>query len=342
MAVWLPGLWLGIALSWAPFPAATATAAGELLFFRTVFQAQRERPTVDLTPGEAVEVREQFWRVRGASRLRVESSDPDALVVMRFRTADERSGALVLTVTLVSRRGKYDFRYEGGSEKMEGGIIAPLKNFRVGDGIVTELAGAPGEVAEIRIQDDATAELRLLLEEGQLVLRAIPADEGGELSGRAYPIFRGQTLNFLDYTVLGAGGTDNGYGEVVLFEHFALKVNGFLDGDESAVAARLVVRQQVWRSRDFALWLEGGGGFFTQDPSDPNEEKEGEATVAFGATGIYRTGDWGVSVHAASFNGPTLAMVMAGWQFSESFSLLLEWQSLLGFSGFGAGLAISF
>ncbi len=317
-------------------------AGAELLVFRTAFQNQEGRQTVELKPEQDVEVRDEFWRVRGASRFRVESPNPEALVVMRFRAVDERSGALALIVTFKSQRGTFDYSYPGHSEIISGGVISQRDGNRIGDGLVTDLSGTRGDVVEIRIRDDATAELRLSIFEGELLLDTIPAAEGGELSGRAFPIFRGQTLELFDYTLLGGGYTDNGYAEVLLSGNFALKLNGLVDGDNSAAAVRLVVRQQLWRSRTLAFWLEGGGGVFTQEPSDPSEEKEGEPTPVFGATGIYRSGDWSASLHAAWLNGPTLTMVMGGWRFSKSFSVFLEWQSLLGFSGQGLGLAIGF
>jgi hypothetical protein len=322
--------------------AARSVVAQDRLVFRVVFQELDIRPSRELTPGGEVEVRDEFWRVQGATRLRVESSDPEAFLLMRFLPADKRSGGLVLDLHLLSRRLVRDFQYGQASETMVGGRIVPRPDFKIGQGVTTELSGRRGEVVEVRIQDDAVAELRLALRDDELVLRAIPAKAGGELSGRNFPVYWGEKLSFLDYTLLGAGWLDNGYGELLLFEHFALKINGFSEDNASAAAARLVVRQQLVRGRSLGLWVEGGAGFFTQDPADPSEENEGQATVAFGITGQFRRGDWGAALHAASINGPLLTMVLGGWQFSQSFSLLLEWQSLLGFSGYGVGLGIAF
>ena len=320
--------------------AGAADGGGGIIVHRTVFEGEPDRPVRDLPPGTEVEMRDEIWRLSGALSLRVESIDPETVVVTQLLPRDASAGTLLLTLIVVSRERLFDFHYRGKSQVLEGGAMVEHRRFRVREGIATDLAGAPGEVVEIRIQDDATAELRLVLSEGQLVLRTIPEEEGGTPSGNVLPIYFGRQLRFLDYDLLGAGGTDNGYGEIVLLEDFALMVNFLTSDGESALLARAVVRQQVLRWRRVSITIEGGAAFFGLDPDDPSVENEGEPTIVGGATLHMRFGNWGWAAHVSSVNGPVLAMVLAGWQFGESWGGFLEWQSFEGLSGFGLGLSL--
>ena len=100
----LPALGLlGLALN--PWDGARA-AEGELLVSRTVFQGTEARAPRELPSDREVQVREERWRVSGVLRLRVESTDPETALVMRFRNTDEKTDALSLTLILVSREGE--------------------------------------------------------------------------------------------------------------------------------------------------------------------------------------------------------------------------------------------
>ena len=318
-------------------------AAGrELMISRSIFQGLSERPEQTLQPNAEVEMRAQRWRVPSADRLRVESSDPQTALVMQFRPRDKAAGRLRLTVMLFSRRSRFDFQHEQRSASLVAGRLETHDNFEVGDGLETDLGGSPGEVDEILIQEDGTSELRLILRGNLLVLKVISLEAGGDPSGAVAPYFERDRLGFLDYKVLAGGYTDNGYGELVLFDDFALMGNLLVDGDDFAFLARGVVRQQVVRWRRMALSLEGGGAFFTLDPEDSSVDNADELTLVFGTTLQFRFGDWGFAGHVSSVDGTVLAMLLAGWQFSRSFGGLLYWQSFQGFSLFGAGLSLNY
>ncbi len=311
----------------------------ELLVYRPLFGDAAGRPTVRLAPGREVEVRDQRLRVEGARKLRVESPDPETVVVMQIKPKQRREATLVLTVILLSRKERFDFQYGRESQALAGGSLITHRNFRVGEGQQSELAGDPGEVVEIRLQDDAGAELRLRQQGSELILRVIPPWEGGTPSGGALPYYFGERLTFLDYDLLAVGGTDNFFGEWVLFEHFVLMANALQTDALTAVLTRGVVRAELARWRRFAVTLEGGAAFYILDPEDPEEENAGQPTWVLGATTHYRIGNWGAAVHAATVSGATLTTALGGWQFSSSFGAVLEWQSFQGLSGFGAGLS---
>jgi hypothetical protein len=261
---------------------------------------------------------------------------------MQFRPRDKAAGRLTLTVMLFNRRSRFDFQHEQRSASLVAGRLEAHDNFEVGDGLETDLGGSPGEVDEILIQEDGTSELRLILRGKLLVLKVISLEAGGDPSGAVAPYFDRDRLGFLDYKVLAGGYTDNGYGELVLFDDFALMGNLLVDGDDFAFLARGVVRQQVVRWRRMALSLEGGGAFFTLDPEDSSVDNADELTLVFGTTLQFRFGDWGFAGHVSSVDGPVLAMLLAGWQFSRSFGGLLYGQSFQGFSLFGAGLSLNY
>jgi hypothetical protein len=309
---------------------------------RTIFGKSVDLSRRALKPNKEVELRDEFWQSPPALRLRVESTDPEAVVVTRFSPKDKKAGSLVLTLIVVSRERLLDFNYQQESQAMEGGSLVMHRRFRVREGIATDLAGQPGEVEEIRIQDDATAELRLSLRDGELLLRLIPVEDGGKASGSVLPIYFGKQLRFLDYTLLGAGWTDNGYGEWVLFEDFALMVNLLADGSNSALLLRGVVRQQVVRWHRMSITLEGGAAYFKLTPVDASVENAEQPSVVGGATLHYRSGDWGGAAHASTVNGPILLMVFGSWQITKSFGGLVEYQSFEGYSGFGVGLSLLF
>ncbi|MCZ6842781.1 MAG: hypothetical protein O7G32_08120 [SAR324 cluster bacterium] len=323
-------------------PAQQSLEKGWIGVSRTIFGNPADRRRRALKPNKEVELRDEFWQSPPALRLRVESIDPEAVVVIRFSPKDKKAGSLVLTLIVVSRERLLDFNYQQESQALEGGSMVVHRRFRVREGIATDLAGQPGEVEEIRIQDDATAELRLLLRDGELLLRLIPVDDGGNASGNVLPIYYGGQLRFLDYTLLGAGWTDNGYGEMVLFEDFALMGNILADGGNSVLLLRGVVRQQVVRWHRVSITVEGGAAFFTLTPADASVENAEEPTVVGGATLHFRSGDWGGAAHASTVNGPILMMLFGSWQITNSFGGLVEYQSFEGFTGFGVGLSLLF
>lgn len=330
---------LGLVLSALPSWSGEARA---LEISRSIFQGQDGRAQPQLRPGAEVEMRSQRWQVSQAIQLRVESPDPEIKALLRFRPLDPKAGTLTLTLVLFNPRKRFDYQHQQQSMVMAGGSLRPRQRLELGQGLVTDLGGAIGEVAEILVQEDGTRELRLMLRGGVLVLRVIPFEEGGDPSGAPLPYFERERLSFLNYDLLAGGFEENGYGELRLFEDFALLGNVIADGSESVILARGVLRQQLVRWRRVAISVEGGPALFTLDPEDPSEEDDGELTLVAGATLTFRYGDWGVAAHVSSVNGPALAMLLAGWQFSSSFGAFLEWQSFQGFSDFGVGLSLLF
>ena len=282
------------------------------------------------------------WRMEGVARLRIESEEPEIVVVLRFRPRPGAVGELLLTVILQADPGLFGFLYETHSQVIAGGEILAFPETRVGEGIETDLEGVTGAVTEIRVQDDGAAELRLLREGDLLRIVVVPVEAGGEPARGAHPFLTAVPLTFLEYTVLGAAWEDNGLGDLFLFEHFGFSFNALSDAGTSATLARAVVRVQMKRWERFSLWVEGGAGFFQLDPEDPSQEAAGIPTWAFGLTAHFRSGNWGAAGHVATVNGPLLVTVLGGWQFSPSWGALLSWQSFQGLSGFGVGASLAF
>lgn len=315
-------------------------AAVEVVISRNAFTGQADRPTQPLPPGQPTELRSEIRRVTGVTHLRVVPAEPSLPVVFRFRNG--APGALILTVIVVTRPGYDSYYYRERSEELRNGVFVRRQDYWQGEFAETELEGKPGRVAEIHVQDDLAAEIRLTVEGENLVLRAVPPEQGGNLTGGRLPPFLGKPLRFLDYNLLAAGYTDNVHAEVVFLRDFALAVNYVTDGTTTATVVRGVARQQAARWERISIWLEGGAGYYTLDPVDESDTTADALTWQFGVSTDYRFGDWGAAGAVSTTNGANLILLMGGWQFSKSYAALLEWQSFQGLSAFGLGMTMGF
>lgn len=312
-------------------------AAREVSVTRSIFLGRAGAGAKELQPGGDVEMRGERWLVSDPERLRVESTDPEIKLLLRFEPKDGKAGTLSLTIALFNPRKQFDYQHQQQSSVMRGGRLETLKELRLGEGLETDLGGVRGEVEEITIQDDGTRELRLELRGNLLVLHVIPFEEGGNPSGAYFSYFDREPLYFLDYTLLAGGYEQNAYGELVLFEDFAVMGNVITDDTNTVILARGVLRQQLLRWRRVAVSVEGGPAFYTFDPVDTTDEDDSELLLVLGTTLNFRYGNWGAALHVSSVSGSSLAMLMGGWQFSKSFGALIEWQSFQGLSDFGLG-----
>lgn len=335
---------------------AAAASAQEVAVSRNRFAGVAERPLRALPAAGTVSIADEVWSAAGVTRLRVDSSDPQVAAVLRWRPVPAPRGAdggagpaeeppgtqrLRLTLILIVRPGQRRFLYKSQSQALTGGAFSELKRYRVGDGLETDLSGAPGRVTEIVIQDDGEAELRLSRDGDLLTLVVVTPEGGGEPTGPGPPYYAGRSLKFADYGLLATGYTENGYGELLLWDTLAAKINGFVSDAEEVLLLRAVLTQQAWRSRRFSLWVEGGAGFFRTEQSGTAAQEE-TVSYAAGLTLHYRDGAWGAALHYGLVDESGVAMLLAGWQVGSAWGLALSWQSFEGASGAGLGASLSF
>ncbi len=324
---------VGAALLWAP-----GGALGQpLKIGRMEYLGRAGRPSQPLTAGAEVEFRDEIRLVAKVSRLRVESANPEFPPVFRFRPVGGKPGQLSLTVILIAREGRFDYRYQETAQVMEGGALTERAPARGEKSLTTELSGEPGRVVEIRVQDDLAAELRLQVEGDTLVLRAISPEEGGNPTGGAVPHYFGKPYLFLNYKLIAAGYTDNLMLEALVYEDFAVMLNYISSGGTTAMLLRGVVRQQVYRWERVSIWLEGGAGYYTVSPVDDTDTEADSPDWQFGVGSHYRWGDWGVAGTLTTTNGTIHISAVGGWQFSKTWAAVLEAQVFQGLTVYGLG-----
>ncbi|HEX9844467.1 MAG TPA: hypothetical protein VGC20_17035 [bacterium] len=324
-----------------------SVAAQERLVRRSLPSGEAAAEPRALAPGQTVLLERTPLRVEGAAALRIVSPDPEIRVVLRFRTeagapADGAGAALTLTVLVDAQLIPREYLYRAESQVIEDGALRPSRRFRLDQDLVTELEGAPGRVTRIVVQDDAAAELRLSLRESELVLEAVTPAFGGEPSGGTRPYYYGRTLLFMDAQLLGAGYTDNGYGELWIAETFGARASVFLATNETQSLVQGLVRQPFMRWARLAIWIEGGGAYHHLDAPGATVAQQGVATWALGTSLHWRQGPWGAAAQFSLIDDEAFLLLQGGWQVFQRVGLVLTWQTFAGFSGFGLGAGVSF
>ena len=321
-----------------------SAGAQALELTRNQFAGHAERPEALLAGGVPVPVGAERWRVTGADVLRVSSPDPDVAVVLRYEPLEipvgDGTDPLRLLLIVIVREGARHHEYKRGGQLLRQGELVPQRAFRVGaHGLVSALAGAPGRVRELVIQDDGDVELRLAQAGPVLALEVVPPAQGGLPSGGGRPYYLGRPLRFVDGRLLATGYTDNALGALRLGEHFVGRVNAlFPDGGE-AVLVRGLVSAQAWRSDTLALAVEGGAGYASVTDAGATAT---ELRVAGGVTLHWRRGPWGAALHAGLVGEGAVLELYGGWQAWERTGLVLSWQGFSGRSGLGLGAAVGF
>lgn len=319
---------------------AQAAAPEALTVYRSLFpEAARAEPQ-PLEPGREVELRGERRRVSGVSRLRIVSSDPEVQVALRFRPQPEPQGALALTAIVVLRPGLARFLVLEGTQAIAGGALTQAGRTRIGEGLATELAGEPGAVHTLVLQDEGGAEFRLRQEGEVLTVGLILPAQGGRPVGVGKVWYADLPLTYLDFDIQGAAGSGNALGELHVGP-FAGAANAFFKTGETRALERITVRQQLMRWETLAIWLEGGAGFL-QHVRDSDGLNEAQATWSFGAALHYRSGDWGALAQLSTFSGPLLTVVAGGWQLSPALGISLALQAFESFQGLSLGLGIDF
>lgn len=311
-----------------------------LTVHRSLFPEAAQAEPQPLEAGREVELRGERRRVTGVSRLRIVSSDPDVQAALRFRPLAETEDALALTVIVVLRPGLVRFQVLQDSQAIAGGALTHPARTRIGEGIETELAGEPGAVHTLVLQDEGGAEFRLRQEGEVLTVRLILPAQGGRPVGVGRLWYADLPLTYLDFDIQAAAGSGNALGELRLGP-FAGAANAFFKTGETRALERIVVRQQLTRWETLAIWLEGGAGFL-QHVRASDGLNEGQITWTFGAALHYRSGDWGALAQVSTFNGPLLLVVAGGWQLSPALGLSLALHSFESFQGLNLGLGIDF
>jgi hypothetical protein len=356
----------------APAPASVAAeAAGtvEAIVWRNLMAGAASRPETRLAPGATVSLAGERIRVAGIARLRIAATDPGVKAALHFRRDPAAQGVppdlagaerWSLTVILVARPRPHDYLYLAEGEGVRDGKFAPQPDYRVGQGLETELNPGGGSVAEIVIQDEGDTELRLRQAGDTLVLTAVTPRAGGHPTSPSRPWYRDEPLRFQhDQLLLGGYAKavfDNDYAGWLLPsstpEHAFLEANvgdaagvraaAFTKPRESFAVEQLVFMLQTVRGEWWSLWAEAGASAFqrTLSPAHaPGTTRSGAGWTA-GAAAHARFGDWGGEVRWADTDGPSLTQVLAGWQAARHFGVALSWISYRSVSA--TGLALSF
>ncbi|HKI97323.1 MAG TPA: hypothetical protein VKB51_02495 [bacterium] len=351
---------LAVALFVLPSVAGVPPAQAQgLVVSRNQFATQAERPEHELpASGAPITVVAGRWRVTGAARLRVVSPNPEVAAVLRYRPAEpgEAAGplgeppsgqtsapaALRLYVIVIAETGVPRYQYQADGALLGPQGYEPQRRFRVGErGLESALAGPPGRVTQLVIQDDADVELRLRRDSDTLELQVVPPADGGVPSGSGPPHYLGRPLAFADYTLLASGYKENALGELWLGHRLAGRLNAVFPSGSSALALRVLVTAQAWRSDRLALWAEGGGGFLRVTDSAAGTSSS-ELHVAGGLRLDWRYEAWGASLQAGFVGSDTVLSLLGGWQAWRHVGLVLSWQSLQSRSGVGLGAAVGF
>ena len=335
--VWLILIpWIGLGVLWPG-----AAPAQSILIERVV-----EKPSGEAGAPALLEGNRPWYdaplQVEGAAKLRVLSPDAEVAGAFRFEPMPNQPGTLELRVILYARPDPLEYRLLGQSQVLREGKLVPAREHFPIRGLDTELSGETGRVARIVVQDDHGSELRWRQMGDLLVLEAIPPEFGGKPVGAAEPWWAERRLRFLDYDLLAGGFKGaNALGEWELLDLLALKFNGFFGSRDSLLLERIVLRNQVWRSETFSAWLEGGAAF-VQRLDTGNSVTDSDVTWVLGGTGHWRSGDWGAALHVATVDGPLVAELYGGWQFSRRWGLFVAWQQFKSESAYALGLAVDF
>ncbi|MBI3992556.1 MAG: hypothetical protein HY342_04730 [Candidatus Lambdaproteobacteria bacterium] len=322
-------------------------AAQERLLQRSLPSGETAGEPQALAPGQTAVLQQTPLRIQGATSLRIVSPDPELRVVLRFRTeagapAGDTGAALTLTVLVDAQLIPREYLYRAESQVIEDGALRPSRRFRLDQDLVTALEGAPGRVTRIVVQDDAAAELRLSLRESELVLEAVTPAFGGEPSGGTRPYYHGLPLRFMDAPLLGAGYTDNGYGELWIADTFGARGSVFVESNETQTLVQGLVRQPLVRWAGVGLWIEGGGAYHNLDAPTATVAQQEVVAWALGTSLHWRRGDWGAAVQLSLIKDEAFLLLEGGWQVFEHVGALLTWQSFAGYSGFGLGAGVRF
>lgn len=300
------------------------------------------RPQAEVPPTQGLPVRDEVWRAEGVSRLAVVSPDPAVNAVFRLRPLADEPDGLRLVVILVPRLETREYLYTWEGERLTDGSRVTQQRFRLGtEGLETGLVGPAGPVRVVEVQDRGTVEVRIVRDGPTLVLRVVPPDEGGRPSGALRPPYEGKPLVFPRHGLLAAGYTENGLGALRIVQHVVLRVNGVTGSDKDVVMGRLLLTQQLYRTRHLGLWVEAGGGVVdVSEHAGPSPDPD--ASWSAGLTLFARWGDWGGSLHWGTVDGPAVLEALAGWQFSERFAGVLALQQVKGITGYGLGGSVAF
>lgn len=346
---------------------AQASERGPITLSRNQFAGMEGRTSASIPTDSVVTMEEEIWSVSDVKTLRIQSPDPSVSAVFRFkalpvaggdertdvgedgrekgagsRRADDGEVLYRLTLMILSQEGVKTYQLKSDSRRMTEAGLIPRKRYRIGQGLSTLLVGPPGRVVEVVVQDDAKVELRLSRKEGELLLEVVPPRFGGSPSRPGAAWYEGIPLTFADYVLLGSRSTDHGYGDLWLFQTVSVRINAFFPETSSRTLARGVVTKQAWRSENFALWVEGGAAY-TSEQESSDAEAVSEITYTGGATLHYRTGDWGGALQGALVGEDEFVWVGIGsWQFSENWSLNALWHSFAGSSEVGIGGGVDF
>lgn len=313
--------------------------AGPVMVWRDQFPQAAGAPATPLAAEPPTVLTDGRSAAAGVDALLVRSPDPEVAAVFRLEPADEGAAGLRLRVIVLTSDGakRYQYKYDG--TVLEAGGRAPQRIFRVGErGLLASLAGGGERVAQVLIQDDGDAELRLSREGTRLVLDVIPAAYGGDPSGTR-PYYLGQGLRFVDYGLLVSGYRKNVLGELWLAERLSGQANWLTSDEKEVLLLRASATGQAWRSHAWAVWAQGGVGYLRITEGGVTTET---VHAAGGVTVHWRHGAWGAAAHAGRVGSTTVLSVLGGWQALDWLGVVASWQQLEGRSGYGLGAALDF
>ena len=321
---------------------ASVSRAETVRISRNIFDHLENREQLQLSGQTPVTFAEERWTVSDADSLLLVSSEAAVETVFLLFPLPGAEKAWRLTLVIMNKPGRYTFRIKENSRRIHQGQLAPMPRYTIGtEGLGTELFGEPGVIREIVVQDDGLAELRLRRTGGQLVLEVISPLAGGLPSGGFFLHYEGQPLTFVNYWGLLTGAlNDNVMGELRLGQFAVVRGHAFWteSGQDPLYLSMAAFTTELLRSRYYSVWLEGGmsGHRLELTQTSPT------ITWAFGSVLHARYREWGLRAGLAYANGPLALDVVGGWQVLDWLSLILNWQSLEGHSGRGAGLALGF
>ncbi|MDH5751719.1 MAG: hypothetical protein OEZ59_04810 [Deltaproteobacteria bacterium] len=360
-----PLLILGALLTTLLYPPSAGVAqAQELTIWRNLYNQELDpstRQSSSLGPGAGETLEEQALKARGVKRLRVISSDPAMGLVMRFRPAprdglparisptapaaaqsDPGPPRLRLILVLIPDAGIVRYQYKHLGEALENGRLVRRSDYSVGEGQETELAGEPGVVNELEVQDDGDTEVRIRITGDVLEVEAIPPEHGGSPDGGRIPYYYGVDMRHADYHIMAGGYRNNGILDLLIAGHIAARLNYLLEPDVKETAlARLLATAQLWRTLRFSMWLDGGAAFYLV-----NDQllltQETEISWSAGVSLHFRRGDWGGALRYAVNDEPAVAELLLGRRVWRQLSLFLYGQSFQEMVGYGLGLGVGF
>lgn len=312
---------------------------GPVTVWRDQFPQAAGAPATPLAAGPPTVLTGGRSAVTGVDALLVRSPDPEVSAVFRLEPADEGAAGLRLRVIVLTSDGARRYQYKRDGTVLEAGGRAPQRIFRVGErGLLASLAGGGERVAQVLIQDDGDAELRLSREAGRLVLDVVPAAYGGDPSGTR-PYYLGQALRFVDYGLLLSGYSKNVLGELWLAGRLSGQANWLSSDAGDVLLLRASATGQAWRSHAWAVWAQGGVGYLRVTGGGVTTET---VHAAGGVTLHWRHGAWGAAAHAGLVGSSPVLTVLGGWQALDWLGVVVSWQQLEDRSGYGLGAALAF